>query len=852
MATQGAVATTSSTARPGGQTTKSLQEQLAAIYAEKAGRTPAQRKIDSGLLYVEKTARKAAFPKHFPKLRTGITVDPSGQVLVDVSATMSVDVLRAVQGAGGQLDLAASSEHLLRVRMPLTELETLAASPQVHHIGPPAGKELAAGTVTAESDVTHRADLARSTFGVDGTGVKVGVLSDGVKSLAASQASADLGSVTVLPGQAGPADGDEGTAMLEIIHDLAPGAQLYFATAFTSEPQFATNIRALRSAGCKIIVDDVSYFDESPFQDGPVAQAVNDVTASGALYFSSAGNSGNLDDGTSGVWEAYPSALVPGTVGGDSYQLVDFDPGAPTQVQDPIAAGSIARAVTLQWADPYGGSSNDYDLFLVSSDGTSIVDYSNNYQSGSQDPYEQLTAQPGYSNRRVMIGLYSGARRFMHLSLHRGRFDAGTTGLVAFRTAGQTSGHSAAANAFSVAATPARDAFGAGQPSGPYPNPFSSSNVSETFTSDGPRRMFFSPSGTPYTPGNFTATGGIVRNKPDLTAADGVQTSVPGFQPFFGTSAAAPDAAAIVALMLDARASLTNAEIRTIVTTRAIDIEATGWDRDTGYGIVDAYNDVQSALVLPSTVAFQSSTKTVAENAGTVQLTVTRTGNTAVAGSVRYARTGGTATSGPDFTPVSGTLNFAAGQASKTIPLTIVNDTTREGAETIAIILSSPGLYTLLGSPKAMTVTVSPSDQRPDGLISTSSTSGYLGNNIYNTTGSGQTKTVTAKRGGTGTFYVRAYNDGNVTNPVVIRGSAVATGAAVHYYSGTTDITTAMRSTAGYSVNLAAGAYKQITVKITIATATSVGSIRAATVTGSITRDGARADVVKASVTVIG
>ena len=87
------------------------------------------------------------------------------------------------------------------------------------------------------------------------------MLSDGVDSLAASIATGELpADVEVLPGQAG--DGDEGTAMLEIVHDLAPGAQLGFATAFTSDASFADNIRALRAAGCDVIVDDVLYFNE--------------------------------------------------------------------------------------------------------------------------------------------------------------------------------------------------------------------------------------------------------------------------------------------------------------------------------------------------------------------------------------------------------------------------------------------------------------------------------------------------------------------------------------------------------------------------------------------------------------
>jgi hypothetical protein len=141
--------------------------------------------------------------------------------------------------------------------------------------------------------------------------VRIGVLSDGVDGLAASQGLGDLGTVTVLPGQAGT--GAEGTAMLEIIHDLVPGAELYFATAFNSIANFANNIRALRDAGCDIIVDDVGYFVETPFQDGQttssntnggiVIQAVKDVVDDGALFFSSAANSGNQNDGQSGTWE---------------------------------------------------------------------------------------------------------------------------------------------------------------------------------------------------------------------------------------------------------------------------------------------------------------------------------------------------------------------------------------------------------------------------------------------------------------------------------------------------------------------------------------------------------------------
>src|SRR6185436_5308411 len=103
-------------------------------------------------------------------------------------------------------------------------------------------------------------------------------------------------------------------------------------------------------------------------------------------------------------------------------------------------------------------------------------------------------------------------------------------------TAGNVTGHAAAASAIAVAAVDVHTAF-PGAFTGGLANPV------ETFSSDGPRRVFFTANGTPLTPGNFLATGGVLRQKPDMAAGDGVSTTLPpnsGLNPFFGTSAAAP------------------------------------------------------------------------------------------------------------------------------------------------------------------------------------------------------------------------------------------------------------------------------------------------------------------------
>ncbi|HXQ73950.1 MAG TPA: S8 family serine peptidase [Pyrinomonadaceae bacterium] len=625
---------------------------------EKESRTDVQKKIDSQLIYQSKIDRGQAVADSVSTLQTDVVVDNQGKTTVDITAEVTNALVSTLQANGAEIISARGNS--VRALVPLDRLETIAALEEVKFVQPkqeamtanegvpmvddkhgapltynvsPGFEQRAArvqsflssalqggsqtnvsgttaptgvGSRSSEGDVTHRANIARGTFHVDGTGIKIGVLSNGVTSLAQSQALGDLGPVTILPGQAGT--GDEGTAMLEIVHDLAPGAQLFYATALGSITQFAQNIRDLRAAGCDIIVDDVFYFVESPFQDGQLAptntnggavtQAVNDVTAAGAMYFSSAGNSGNLTQGTSGVWEGDfvdgGPAAAPLPSPTPALRLHNFG----SQNFNVLTVANTAAPISLYWSDPLGASSNDYDLFRLNSTGTAVQASSTNIQSGTQDPYEQVTQAAG--SRIVIVKKPTAANRFLHLNSNRGQFS--------IRTAGQTHGHSQAADAFSTAATPAV---------GPFPNPHSAANITENFTSDGPRRIFFQPNGTEYTPGNVSATGGIVRQKPDITAADGVQvTGVGGFpSPFFGTSAAAPHAAAIAGLIKSANPTFTPAQIRTALTTTAIDIMSAGTDNISGAGIIDAFSAVQS-LGVAGTAFLQSTSITALENPG--------------------------------------------------------------------------------------------------------------------------------------------------------------------------------------------------------------------------------------------
>jgi uncharacterized delta-60 repeat protein len=616
--------------------------QIYALVREKESRTPAQRKIDSQLVIESKLRRGDAIGREVPSLRLNIDTDEQNKLELVITARVDQKLLAELSKMGIAVTASFPQYNYLTARMSLDQLEAVAAFEQVRFIRPQLGYSLAQrrlkqfpheefgptdvptldnasrikseiqnalrstpqarpdvpvqiGIASSQGDMTHRSFSARGTFNVNGAGVRIGVVSDGVENLAEAQASGDLGPVTVLPGQQGL--GDEGTAMLEIIHDVAPGAELYFASGVNNlAAGFAENIRALRAAGCDIIVDDIRYFAESPFQDGQapgivsqynggvVTQAVNDVVADGALYFSSAGNFGNENDGTSATWEGDFANSGPMTPPLDnappSVNVHDFDPSQNVEQFNRITAGGYPSPIILHWNDPIGGSANDYDIYILGPTAQSVIVFSNNTQNGTQDPVEAISQQFNSTNFRIVVAQKQGAQdRFIHLS----NYD----GLLRHTTGGETYGHSAASRGIGVAAVPAVPTF---------PNAFSSLNNVEIFSSDGPRRFFRNGDGTPITPGNLSSTGGSLIQQPVFAAADGVSISGAGRfdSPFFGTSAAAPHAAAIAALIKSADPSLNADQVKGTMIASAIDIESPGADRDSGHGLVMPYEALRS------------------------------------------------------------------------------------------------------------------------------------------------------------------------------------------------------------------------------------------------------------------
>jgi hypothetical protein len=483
---------------------------------------------------------------------------------------------------------------------PIDKVDQLERVETLHFAAPAYQPMRNVGLTTSQGDASLLADKARTTYKVSGTGSKVGVISDSYGSKAggpaAGVASGDLpADVEVLADI--PGGTDEGRGMAEIVHDVAPGAKIAFHTANLGQAGFASGIGKLADAGCNVVVDDVIYFAEPMFQDGIIAQAVDQAVARKVSYFSAAGNQARQS-----YQAAFKNSGKSIAYAGTSGIAHDFGGGDITQSIRIPAGGTLQ--LSFQWADPFfsvsggKGAQTDLDL-LVFIDGDLYTSLSSLGENIGGDPFEFIGIR---ANAEVTIELaivkYAGPDPQLMKYVN---FGTSTAVPTEYATNSSTVfGHANAMGAVAVAASPW------------YNTPVFNTNITrpvvEPFSSQGGTPVFITKEGV-----NTGYNESKIRRKPVVTGPDGGNTTFFGsdtrldadsYPNFFGTSAAAPHVAAVAALMQEAaRNALTPMDITDKLTSTAQDMDDpftvgvfdTGFDFRTGYGFVQADKAVLAA-----------------------------------------------------------------------------------------------------------------------------------------------------------------------------------------------------------------------------------------------------------------
>jgi hypothetical protein len=512
--------------------------------AQKSQLAPPWTKVDRSLR--ESVAGGTASVRGQVSALNTVQKDAGGRVHLSVYVSSLTEEQRALLRARGlAITFEGARFGFVEGWAALENVAALAALDFVTTVRPVAPPMTNTGSVTSQGDAIHRADLARQTYGVTGAGVKVGVISDSVDGLGTAVASGDLpADVQVL--QAGTGAG-EGTAMLEIVHDLAPGSPLSFYGPSSSGDMVA-GITQLAANGASIIVDDLWFFDQPIYEEGAIAQTVNQQVARNVVYATSAVNSAK---------KHYGSTFS--TSGGQPPQHL-FAPGATRQS---ITVQPGPARILLYWADQWGRSGNDYDLYLVDG-GDNIIARGDTTQDGDDLPFETISVDNntgGPAQAFIVIQLYNGSAK---------RFDVYYNNVTDIQFGSAVSsipGHANASGAISVAAANAD-------------NP----SVIADYSSQGPVNIVFPVLET--------------RAKPDITGVAGVAvTGAAGFSnPFFGTSAAAPHIGALAALVRQANPALSATQVKQTLMATAADLGAAGFDYIFGAGGADAVSAVAAAL----------------------------------------------------------------------------------------------------------------------------------------------------------------------------------------------------------------------------------------------------------------
>lgn len=424
------------------------------------------------------------------------------------------------------------------------------------------------GVTTSEGVIQLKVDQARTKYELDGSGVTVGIISDSYDQNGddATNAEDDIKSGD-LPGVGNPcghqtpinilsesteSTTDKGRAMMQVVHDLAPEASLAFATAFDGIYSFADNIRMLRDdVGVDVIVDNVFYFTEPFFQDGPINQAIADVTKNGGLYVTMAGDHNEIiDNHNVSSYESPAFRPIDCPIDLGDATCHDFQPDKKRDNTSSLVVGANGRVqIVLQWAEPWNNLKTDLNVYLIDNRTKEILASSVSENRdipkdfGGFVPYEYMYYENDTGASRnvdiVVSRASGGTPRFKYVLLQRTKelveveYKVSDGGDVVGPT---IFGHSAAKDAIVVGAVI-----------------YYEDEDPHHASSRGPATLYYG-----QTRDDASTTAMLIppvqRQKPDIAATNSGKTTFFDVEygdiyRFFGTSAAASHVAAVAALM---------------------------------------------------------------------------------------------------------------------------------------------------------------------------------------------------------------------------------------------------------------------------------------------------------------
>ncbi len=506
--------------------------------------------------------------------------DSQGRVLVDVHSTLPkylTDLTTDLKNnLGFQVNMTVTAQNMVEGWLPVSQILAL---PNAANFGSvvPVNKPFTRATITPESGKIIKADTFSAANNVNGAGETIGVISDSVNDVGGGLAdSVAVGAlpnnVNVIADDPNGNGTDEGRAMLEIAHEVAPGASLAFDAVGDSPQSMAQSINNLVSAGSNIVTDDVGFGDEPFFNDGVISQAAEGViTNNGTFYTSAAGNDAN--HGYLANWN--PTST---TVGGVSGDFQTFSNGSQLQTFSLAQGDSVS--LSFQWDSAFlegGGTGNfavpnDLQVLVTDSSGNALStpQVFNSQGTNTNEAYQDVEftndGSFGTNNFAFAFNLVSGPAPNIIAWISNDDGNPASDPMALDEGAPTLYGHPEAAG---VVATGAVN--------------WQTPTTPEAFTAlGGSQPILFDNSGN-------RLSVPIHRSEPLVAAPDGVHTSFfgsddgnGGFE-FFGTSAATPAVAGAAALLFQQAPGATQADVTQYLQQNALNLNSPSL---TGAGLI--------------------------------------------------------------------------------------------------------------------------------------------------------------------------------------------------------------------------------------------------------------------------